>query len=167
VCVCDVAYVCGGVWPLHRIESLSSHLIASHLISIESNGNRMAIEWQASASPLMSCTWNAHSPHELLVGGVQRSLQMFDLRLLRSAGGSGGAGRSVVWRAAFDSASAHTAGDSITDVSWSGLVPHWFAAACSDGSVRVWDVRYGAAPVRVLQAHTNGVNRVCFGWDVM
>lgn len=29
-----------------------------------------------------------------------------------------------------------------------------------DGCVRIWDMRYGKRPVRLLQAHTNAVNRV-------
>jgi hypothetical protein len=50
--------------------------------------------------------------------------------------------------------------DIIRDVAWSPLVPYWFASAGDDGTVHVWDVRYGVLPVRSLELHTNRVTKV-------
>jgi WD40 repeat protein len=122
-----------------------------YLWNVEQSGNKPVNTEVGSVAPLFAACWSADSADTFVFGGVKKSLKMIDRRSLGSAAA---AARCVVWKA--DDAHA----DSIRDVQWSPLVPHWFATAADDGCVKVWDVRYGATAVRTLQAHTNSVRKV-------
>jgi WD40 repeat protein len=49
----------------------------------------------------------------------------------------------------FKSEHAHT--DTLRDVAWSPLVPHWVATAGDDACVKVFDLRFGARPMMTMQ----------------
>jgi WD40 repeat protein len=104
---------------------------------------------RGSVSLLFAGAWNRHTGTEFVVGGALRSLKVLDQRMLKT-----NLQQSVAWKVV----NAH--GDSIRDVSWSPLVPHWIASGGDDGNVNIWDIRFGVHPVRTIAAHDNVVNQV-------
>ena len=50
--------------------------------------------------------------------------------------------------------------DVVRDVSWNKVMEHWVATCSDDGFIHVWDLRYGAKPMRVLEDHGNPVTSV-------
>jgi hypothetical protein len=112
-----------------------------------------------SPAPLFAAAWNAHSSNEFVCGGEEGALRLLDTRLL-AGGGDGGAvadrAKCVPWFL------RHAHADVIRDVAWSPLVPHWLASCGDDGLIKVWDLRFGAEPVRTLSGHSNSVLSVAW-----
>jgi len=143
------------LWDVERAVATAATEVAS----------RPMVSEVGSTSPLLAATWNPHNSAELMLGGEEGALRLIDSRILLSSGSSGMAlgstnidrGKSVSW------VSKHAHTDIIRDVAWSPLVPHWVASAGDDGLVKVWDLRFGAEPMRVLMGHSSSVLKV--GWS--
>jgi WD40 repeat protein len=101
--------------------------------------------------PLYAGAWNPQSASEFIIGGASKVLKILDVRILAKD-----PQKCVVWKAE----KAHA--DTIRDVAWSPLVSHWIASCGDDGCARIWDVRYGSRPVRVLQLNTHTVSSVAW-----
>ncbi|ETO24855.1 hypothetical protein RFI_12302 [Reticulomyxa filosa] len=102
---------------------------------------------RASTSPLYALEWQPKQAHIFIVGGVSKNLKVVDLREL-----SRDPSKAVprVFRDAHD----HV----IRDIAWNPFLEYWIATCGDDGCVKIWDMRYDYAPVRVLRGHTNSVH---------
>lgn len=78
-------------------------------------------------------------------------LRLLDSRLLTQA-----AHKCVTWNVS----AAHDG--IVSDIAWSPFLTHTFASASHDGTVKVWDTRYGTEPVKVCTGHTNAVESLCW-----
>ncbi|KAL0477255.1 tssc1 [Acrasis kona] len=104
---------------------------------------------RGSNTPLYAACWNLHQETVVMLGGASRSLKLIDLREMR-----GGQSAIVAWRRE----EAHS--DSIRDIQWNPMIPHWVASAGNDGVVNIWDLRYNSEPMIHLEGHDNIVRTV-------
>jgi WD40 repeat protein len=111
---------------------------------------------KGSNGPLLCGQWNPHNSNELMISGVSKNLKLLDYRQLD---GTNGVQRFVAWK----KNDAHS--DSIRDLKWNPMIPHWVATAGNDGIINVWDLRYNGDPVISLEGHDNIVRRLSWSRD--
>ena len=100
---------------------------------------------QGASDALFAAEWDPHTGNRFVVGGITRTLKLFDFRITGK--------KAVTWKME----QAHN--DSISDIKWSPLVPHWIASAGHDAAIHLWDIRFKSKPVASMY-HTNAVTRV-------
>lgn len=156
----DFAYTSPGSWVLSdRINRVCAPLNQNdmvlalqnsfcHLWSVEKERSIYSQEI-SNGTPIFAAAWNIHSNAQYVVGGLSGTVKIYDTRKFSKSSTS-----SVVWRVA----EAHT--DSVKDISWSPLVPYWFASCSDDGSIKCWDIRSSKEPFRHLKLHTDSVSSV-------
>ncbi|EFC49551.1 predicted protein [Naegleria gruberi] len=99
---------------------------------------------QGSRSPLWCSSWSSFNSNLILIGGVSKAVKLIDTRSM------GIANANIQF--------SHC--DAITDVQWSPLLPYWFASCSTDGLIYVWDQRYAAEPIKILEGHNNVVKKI-------
>eukprot|EP01028_Stygiella_incarcerata_P008132 TRINITY_DN3467_c0_g1_i4.p1 TRINITY_DN3467_c0_g1~~TRINITY_DN3467_c0_g1_i4.p1 ORF type:complete len:768 (+),score=170.72 TRINITY_DN3467_c0_g1_i4:292-2595(+) len=104
---------------------------------------------RGSRLPLTTATYNPHNPTQITFAGTTRTIKVIDCRML-----SAHPTKAVVWR----KSAAHNS--SIQHIQWSPLVPHWIASASSDGSVKVWDLRYDTEAAIEINGHSHAVSEI-------
>jgi WD40 repeat protein len=110
-----------------------------------------AARWRAHSLEAWSAAWCGACPHLLYTGGDDGVLAAWDVREA-GAGGGGGDPSTPAWRAP---RGAHGAGVTALAPS-THAAPHVLATGSYDESVRLWDVRWPAAPLATAAVGAGG-----------
>lgn len=103
---------------------------------------------QGSRSPLWCSSWSVHNNNLILIGGVSKSVKLLDIRSMSTSNTK--------------ESMQFSHGDTVTDVKWNPLLPHWFASCSTDGLIYIWDQRYANEPMKILEGHNNIVKKVAW-----
>eukprot|EP00474_Spongospora_subterranea_P004695 CRZ05153.1 hypothetical protein [Spongospora subterranea] len=106
---------------------------------------------KAATSAVFVAEWSPHQQSQLMTGGVNGAIKLFDTRQIVKS-----PDRAIAWK----SPAVHT--DSIRAISWSPLVRNWVATACDDSKIRIFDLRMSKDPVQILEGHTNAVRSIAW-----
>eukprot|EP00088_Acartia_fossae_P061745 TRINITY_DN7427_c0_g1_i1.p1 TRINITY_DN7427_c0_g1~~TRINITY_DN7427_c0_g1_i1.p1 ORF type:complete len:440 (-),score=81.86 TRINITY_DN7427_c0_g1_i1:83-1402(-) len=139
------------------LQTLAGHKEAVSGVAWRSNEELVSVSWDHTVKiwelelgglkselvankALFSVAVGGESGQQLLVGGAERSIRMYDPK----------AGNDV--KAAF---TAHTGW--VTAVSWAPASPQHFVSASHDSSLRVWDVRSNTTPLYEMTGHSDKI----------
>ena len=130
--------------PIDKCSFLSILNQSFYLWDMERTSKAVQSE-VASNSPLEAAVWNPFSGNEFVIGGSEGVARCLDVRMLQT-----NPDKCVVWFTEPTSSFS----DSIVDIGWSPLVPHWISVASDDGAVKLYDIRFGQTPMKIVNEHT-------------